>query len=375
MSKVGIITLSASDNCGSLLQTYALMSVLKKNNCDVEIINYINKASKKMYRIIHPSYIKKPRKFFGTFLMYFKIKKQKKEYELFRQNNLKLTEEIYSDIKKLKQIEKRYDSIVCGSDQIWNTKMYDYDEVYLLDWVEAAKKYSYAASLGDQKDGINIQNLKAYRDLFKTYNAISVRETSSAKNLQKAMGLDIGICLDPTLLLDKNEWNNLIKDRKKVDEKFIFYYSYNYADEIINKMVSDYAKQVNMKVYVINASRWVDGSNKKYGFDIFNESGPLAFLHLMRDADTSMVESFHGTVFSYIYDKNFWFMKNQDDKKLDDRINDIMEILNIKDRVLSPSDIKGKKINEKYIPKISDSQFEEFKNMSLEFIDRIAKEV
>ena len=81
--KIGIITLSASDNCGSLLQTYALMNILKEKGHTVEIIDFSTKISKKMYRIFHPGYLSEPKKFWGQFFLMRKLINQKKHIKIF----------------------------------------------------------------------------------------------------------------------------------------------------------------------------------------------------------------------------------------------------------------------------------------------------
>lgn len=342
--KVGIITLSGSDNCGSLLQAYALQKAIEKYTSSVEIINFKNEKSKKMYRIFHPSYIKQPKKLLGTLLYINRLIKQQNEYQLFRDNHMKLTNHEYASSKQLLQISHNYDILVSGSDQIWNTNMADFDSAYLLDWANGCKKIAYAASLGDQKNS-QLTGLKAYETEIKDYDYISIRENSSKSKIKEFLGIDTTLALDPTFLITKNEWENLLDEENDIDSPFIFYYSYNYADDIKNNMVKQFAKEKNLPVYVINYSRWLDGKNKKFGFNIYHKSGPLAFLKLMKYCKYSLVESFHGTVFSFIFEKQFWFLKNKNDNILDDRINDIMEILDTKDRVLCPKDVASDKIN------------------------------
>ena len=92
---IAILTLSASDNCGSLLQAYALQQILIRLGYKTDILNFCTKRSKKMYRIFHPSYIKKPRKLLGLFLNYHDLKKQQNDYHDFRKNHLNMTLQKY----------------------------------------------------------------------------------------------------------------------------------------------------------------------------------------------------------------------------------------------------------------------------------------
>ncbi|MCH5342439.1 MAG: polysaccharide pyruvyl transferase family protein [Acetatifactor sp.] len=338
---IAILTLSASDNCGSLLQAYALQQVLISAGHEVEILDFITKKSKKMYRIFHPSYFKDPKKLIGSFVRYDKLKSQKKDYQDFRNNYLIMSMHKYSSSSDLVLADGKYDLIVCGSDQVWNTDMWDFDDAYLLKWCKISKKAGYAVSLGDKKNE-RLEGLKEKLAEIDDFFAVSVREKSALIRLNRIYTKNVELCLDPTLLLEYEEWETLTDINVVPQIPFIFYYSFNYGDEIKNQMVALFAAKAGLPVYVINVSRWCDGKEKEYGFKICKRSGPIAFLSLMRYCKFSLVESFHGTLFSYIFQKQFWFLKNSDDNILDDRINDIMEILQTNNRVLHPTDLLEK---------------------------------
>ena len=138
--------------------------------------------------------------------------------------------------------------------------------------------------------------------------------------------------LDPTLLLSREEWNEIV-DAPMVEGKYIFFYSWAYRDEEINKIISEYAKKVDLDVYVINASKWIAKDPQKYGFKLFPMSGPETFLNLMKYADKVFVQSFHGVIFANIFKKNFYFMDEHRDNTLDPRLDSILTILDKKDRV------------------------------------------
>lgn len=336
MKKIGILTLSASDNCGSLLQAYALQTILQDRGDDVEIIDLVTPISKKMYRVIHPGYIRYPKMFFGQIIRYKDLIKQKRDYELFRQGQLRLTGQKYRSIDGLKAVDGKYDVIVCGSDQIWNIYMRDFDEAFLLSWCIKSRRISYAASLGDQKDG-RLADMVERGFEYDRYAAVSVREGSAARKFKEELNKDVEICLDPTLLLHKDQWRKLIDKNGIPKERFIFYYSYDYADDAKNQMVQRASSETGLPVYVINASRWIDGRERKYGFHIFEQAGPLAFLALMDGCTYALVESFHGVAFAYIFQKEFWFLGRK--VRLDDRIKDLLEIIDKRDRVLYPGKV------------------------------------
>ncbi len=335
---IALLTLSASDNCGSLLQAYALQSVLSDQGHNVEILDFTTKKSKKMYRIFHPSYIRYPRKLTGIFLNYNKLKDQKNAYRDFRKKYLHMSVHQYRNSSDLAVIDGKYELVICGSDQVWNTDMEDFDDAYLLKWCNISKKAGYAVSLGDKKNNdLNELNKKHIKK--DEFIAFSVREKAAQCSLKRFLGWNVELCLDPTLLLDYENWALMTDEHIVPETPYLFYYSYNYEDEIKNRMVAEFAEKMGLPVWVINISRWCDGRERKYGFHICKESGPIAFLSLIRYCQYVLVESFHGTIFSYIFKKQFFFLKNTDDNNLDDRINDIMEVLEIQNRVMHPNDI------------------------------------
>lgn len=372
--EIAILTLSASDNCGSLLQAYALQQILIYSGHKVDILDFITKRSKKMYRIIHPGYIKQPRKLLGTFLKYRDLKEQRNDYQTFRKTYLKMSLQTFSNSSELAAIDGKYDYIICGSDQVWNTDMWDFDEAYLLKWCKLSKKAGYAVSLGDKKNN-DLHKLHEKLVNIDDFFMLSVREKSAAKKLNDIFKRDTKVCLDPTLLLSYEEWKKITDQNIVPETPFIFYYSYNYEDEIKNKMVAEFSKITQLPVYVINPSRWCDGKEEKYKFHICKKSGPVAFLSLMQYCTWSLVESFHGTLFSYIFKKQFWFLKNTDDNILDDRINDIMEILDMKSQVLHPSDIIDKINNEKISYRNIPYELQKLKKESIQFISDLDKQI
>lgn len=337
--KIGILTLSASDNCGSLLQSYALQHVLRERGHDVEIINFITPVSKKMYRVFHPGYIKSPSKFIGQLIQYRNLLNQKLDYEKFRQDHLLLSPTIYKSEDELKELDGVYDTVVCGSDQIWNVYMRDFDKAFLLSWCNKTKRIAYAASLGELKNR-SLKDLIKCGFEFEKFLSVSIRERSGKEKFQKEFGKEVKVCLDPTLLLKGEEWKKLIGRFEAPEEEFIFYYSYSYQNNQKNIMVRKFAKLTGLPVYVINSSRWIDGKEKKFGFHRFKKSGPEAFLDLMAHCKYALVESFHGVIFSYVFQKEFWFLEDEEDP--DDRIYDLLETIDAQDRVMHPCDKKIK---------------------------------
>ena len=182
MKKVGIITYHSSDNYGSVLQAYALSKYLSKF-CDVEIIDYRKPEVKELYKIFKPANNK-----FNVItniynaLYYTPLNKRKNKYEKFRQNYMNLSECEINSKEKLAEFVKRYDYLICGSDQVWNFDIIDFDISYMLDFSKfSGKKVSYAASLGPQRK--DKEKLLNYKDVLNNLDYISVREKEAKESL------------------------------------------------------------------------------------------------------------------------------------------------------------------------------------------------
>lgn len=233
--KIGIMTLVGSDNCGSLLQTYALQKYLEKNyDCDVEVINYCDSVTSKTYGIFAPSILMRPIQLLRTIQYYRRLRRQKDDYEKFRKNYIHLTSKRYNSIKDLRKETWNYDIVISGSDQVWNWPEAYIDETYFLDWLnDGTRKIGYAPSTGgsiNPDDALtvwvkeNYEDLKKIHDCLIRYHMISVREESGRQYLERLLGTNIQIVADPTLMLDLKEWLD-ITPKRNVMEKYIFYYS------------------------------------------------------------------------------------------------------------------------------------------------------
>ena len=333
MVKVGILTLSASDNCGSLLQTYALQKVLTTRfNCRVEIINLVTERSQAIYGIFPKKFYKHPKKTFFTMKYLQSIKIQKLGYQRFRDNFLNITPGVYHTIEDVSKIVDNYDILITGSDQVWNVYMSDYCDAFYLPWKTKAKKIAYAASLGSAFS-IDQKKEKDLSIWLNDFDRISVREETGKKTIQKLTSKDIYITADPTLLLSYAEWNSLV-DKPLIKKPYIFYYSWAYLNEAMNEIVQEFARNFNLDVFVINSSRWYKYRPYKFGFELFEESGPEVFLNLMKYADYVFVQSFHGAIFSNIFHKRFFFLNENENGKVDFRTQNLLKFFHEEKQVV-----------------------------------------
>ena len=209
---IGIITLSASDNCGSLLQAYALQHYLTNNlGSTVDIINFTSHASKQLYNIINYRTLSSLPTFLRTIKNYKRLKRQKDDYNLFRKHYLNLTDKKYLGIDSLKGTSFDYDFIIVGSDQVWNVAMGDFDPSFFLSWT-ALPKVAYAPSLGGH-DIDESPNKGDFCSLLNKFLFLSVREEKGQRCLERIVKHDVPVVVDPTLLLDIDVWQSITEER------------------------------------------------------------------------------------------------------------------------------------------------------------------
>ncbi len=326
--KIGILTWHYYNNFGSALQSYALQKTIKDLGFQAEIINYRN------IKYNGSPIIRKIEKNKRIFYVICKICNKYSTYSFsnFRRKYLNQTKPYYSE-EDLKTCPN-YAAIVVGSDQIWAPNVFN--PVYMLNFLDSStiKKVSYAASVG--LDNIPI-NLKAeYSKYLSDFAHVSVREKDGAELLKKVLNIDAKVVLDPTLLLKIKDYMEIEKSIKHIDKPFAFCYFLN-SDNNYEKKVRDFCDKKNLKIIGVSArdrdSTWMSLINRKVG--------PSEFLWLIHNSNVVFTDSYHGTIFSLLYNKKFYtFMRFKSDDPIcqNSRIRQLESIFDIKDFVVNGGD-------------------------------------
>ena len=209
--KVAALTYLNSDNFGSVLQAYALNRTLIKQGYDAYVIDYRKRESEEIYKIFQPNNSRYNilTNVYNLF-HYGKLKESGERYSRFREKAIVRTARRYRTEEELMSDPPEADCYVCGSDQIWNTGIRDFDRSFFLDFVKDKRKISYAAS------GINKYTTDESIDLIvdgtKDFSALSVREDLAKRRLEERGAKNVSRVLDPTLLLDAGEWKKFINE-------------------------------------------------------------------------------------------------------------------------------------------------------------------
>lgn len=333
--KVGILTFHASHNYGSCLQAYALQNTVKSLGMDVEIINFRTFRQKDMYAVFTKRKgLKYLLKNLTHLLYYFPLKQKYQKFEDFIANNYLLSAQEYASAEDLQEAEANYDAFIVGSDQVWNPLPRDFDWIYFLTFVKEKKKISYAPSFGPFFGKANEETLKRVAAEVETFSSISVREMQAKADLEQYINREINVVLDPTLLLEWNEWKELIDPEPIIKEDYIFLYTLFSSSEI-NRIVKKLSKKWKMRVVVSNFSNQHDvftSYTKCFG------TGPKDFLNLIYHAKFVVVTSFHGTVFSTLFEKPFYAINGEKDN----RIFSLLNITGLTNRTININDIEEK---------------------------------
>jgi len=303
--KVGVLTFHRAENYGSVLQAYALQKYLTdKLGIENELIDYIPSGQEEFYKLFVP--ITNIRNLIGNILKLSianKYKKRKDAFQGFLNSNLAISKDKYSAFNKNSLLSNQYSLIITGSDQIWNTECADFSWDYLLEDVHGLKKISYAASMGGGK----ISDYDRYKKCLEEYTSISVREQYASDVINQMFNNEkkIEVSLDPTLLLDKEDYNKIAAPRK-IQGDYMFLYSVYHDDKLLHT-IRRMKKKWGMPIITL-ISR-----NNSYkvllnGIKLANEEGPEDFLGYIRYAKFVLTNSFHGSVFSMIYGKEFYYL-------------------------------------------------------------------
>lgn len=340
MKKIGLITFHASHNIGSMLQTYAMQHVLESiYDKNVEVINFSTKRQKEIYSLFFKwDSIKKAIMNIAVLLFYKQFKSRFNDFEKFLGEYINTTERKYETVDELAEIENEYDVLVCGSDQIWNTNCADFDNAYFLSFAKDTPKIAYAPSLGGKNILSNIKkNPKVYTQYLEGFHRLSVREENGKKWLKELTDKKIEVLPDPTLLLDKSNWEALAKQRE-FEEKYIFFYGAVYHPDTY-EVLEKISKKLNMKIVMLDYKRWFFKKNLLRGFSISKHCSPADYLGLIKNAEMVITTSFHGTIFSTVFNKNFWTLTFKSTNEDDDRIQTLLNQLDMSSRRIYMEDI------------------------------------
>lgn len=337
MKSIGIITIHKINNYGSVLQAYAFQKVCEDLGYKVEIIDYDfpnNFHRNNKYANISDAQPNEPKLIKALFAK--SLIKQHKGISSFVKRYQNLSDKKYHQVEDFTANPPSYDVYITGSDQLWSPRHCNGDPAFMLYFApDNALKISYAASIGS--NAIPEELKKAYIELLSRYKHISVRENTGAGVIRSLIGRDATVVLDPTLLLNREEWNKIATPKRLVKKKYILCYFLNYtfnAFPYVDELARDMQKQTEYEIVrVARPPHKLSFINTTYQIG----ASPEEFLALVRDAEIVLTTSFHGTAFAVNYGKPV-FTVVQDRNASDSRQVSLMHNLGLDKQVLSIKD-------------------------------------
>ena len=327
-NKIGILTFHTALNYGAVLQTYALQKFLNNIGIDNEVIDYRCPYIEKSYKPFLVSDGKIINSivrgiFFGNV-----IQKKRKVFQDFVSKNIS-TSPKYSIIKELIPLKDQYRYFITGSDQVWSPIAAGFDEAYFLPFVAENRKYSYAASIGTTQ--LTVDQEIEFKNRLKGFSIVSIREKSNEELIKKIdPTIEVAVHVDPTLLLSKSDWCKLTLD-PIIKEPYLLIFN---VEKPINNI--DFAKKLaaekQLKIVYINERTIIKDKSIRY----IQAPSPEKFITLFANADAVVTNSFHGTVFSLIFQKDF-YVELDNKKQRNNRVEALLEMVHISNREITSS--------------------------------------
>ena len=255
--KIGVVGIGHGPNIGNNLVKYSIFMKLTELGYDPYIIGNLRKNT-------NISFMNKSLKLY-----------------LIKNN--------YSEIKR-----KDFDILMVNSDQTWRRRdpkfFYDYAFLkFAKNW--AIPKFIYGASLGAHSWIFTKKDEKIAKECLKTFNGISIRENGTIKLIEKHLGIKPLLVLDPTLLIDKKYYLNIIQNYKSIqkDGKYICIYLI-FSNKNIKKFIKNSSKKLGYKIKKVS---------------MFSQNHIEEFIYGISNSKAVITNSYHGTIFSIIFKKPF----------------------------------------------------------------------
>lgn len=338
--RIGFITLSCAFNYGAVLQTYALSRFLQDSGYECVLIDYITER----YQIdapdfVYASTIRWSKNIFTRFLWrhtkYLAEIKKRECFRSFIERNVPKTN-VYLSNQQLSENLPDCDIFISGSDQIWNTD-FSWDKrpdlPYFLDFVpENIPKIAYSSSFGKTK--LRDDEKAEIKSLLQRYLKIGTRE-KTGKAIVEGLGLIATTVVDPTLLCDSNVWSQLSSNRIVAKPYIVLFQIFR--DKELEKTVKFFAKDKDYELIILSTEPLEVRMKSSNYVTLAKVEDWLSYF---KYADYIFTDSFHATVFSMIFHRQFVSSTKSINPT---RITDLLSSVNLENRATLDVSIKNVK--------------------------------
>ena len=304
--KVAIINRTNFKNYGSVLQCYALCNAVKSMGYECELVwekgsfsanndfrlkKLVGSAFKLLF---HPSLMKKTLSMVKSVNERVISETTIKLFDSFVEQNIERKYLTYAQLKKAAKNE--YCKFICGSDQVWCSTTLYVDPLMYLRFAPEYKRIAYAPSIG--RDFVPKYNSKKMKKYISEIPALSIREETGRQVISSLIDKDLPVVLDPTLLFDREAWDKL-KTERQFDYKYILCYFLDEPAKTIQRQIQEISEKTGLKIVALNSKlQFIDNAD-------YPDCGPSEFITLVSNAEYVFTDSYHGMLFSIIYEKRF----------------------------------------------------------------------
>lgn len=203
---------------------------------------------------------------------------------------------------ELQEAAKEYVAVLVGSDQMWSPSGLATNFYNLMFVPDEVKKISYAASFGVSK--IPAYQRSRTKQFLNRIEYLSVRENSAAGIVRELTGRSALVAVDPTMLLSKEEWEEFSGAEKLIKEKYIFAYFLGHQRKQ-REEVEKLKVATGLKIVTLRHLDEFVPEDESFGDYAPYKIGPKEFVNLIKNAEYVCTDSFHGSVFSSLFQKQF----------------------------------------------------------------------
>lgn len=347
-NKVGLAIVTYTVNYGTFLQAFATQTSIRKLGYDTEILNIdsvIDDVTRKRRRyflrqIINTSELKSYRSTISAILAKKFVKKYKSFIALREAKFKKFKDEFFipgqlcNSWLGLQEHCRNFSSVVVGSDQLWRPANIA-GNFYTLNFVpDDINKVSYSTSFGLSK--IRDDQEEVAKNFLSRIQHLSCREESGANIIKELTGRTAAVVCDPTLLLTKDEWGRFLQEEPLIKEEYILMYLLG-DNKKHREYVKNLAKKTKCKIIgVLHGAGYIYG-DEAYVDEAPSDIGPFDFLNLIQHAKYVCTDSFHGCVFSIIFERDFYVFKRFSDcdkMSTNNRVIGLINRMGLSDRMV-----------------------------------------
>lgn len=328
--RIGIMTFPNMTSYGCTLQMYALYRAVEQAGAEAEIINYRNEYMKARRHTRAGRFGSSPKAAMRVAAAKLLHLRQINAFRNFERKLSQYPAKVTADKRVLRESAKRYDGVICGSDQVWNPLITDMDLSFFLDFCGPdTKRIAYAPSFGiSEFPGEFTEKIRPELEKFRH---LSVREEAGVRYVESLVNRKADTVLDPTFLIPKQDWIALEKVHPLAKGKYILCFPVRKSAALI-RFGRELAEKKNATLIVVEGNFLTRLRNKDARIQYALDISPEEWLSLLHHADCVVTNSFHGAAFSIHYQKDFFLECSS--AKANSRLEQLAALCGLEDRII-----------------------------------------